>query len=920
MKRKLNIFSLLLAAGLSYAQTGGLSAGENYVYTKNCLNEDCSRKTEAVEYSDGLGRSKQVIGIKSSPSGKDVVTPLEYDVFGRQVRSYLPIPQTGTQNGALYADPKAVAPQTYGSDPYFYSESVMESSPSAKILSGTKPGADYHGYSVNYGYEMNAAGEVKKYTVTTSWTNGATDNAITLSGNYSAGALVKTSVTDEDGHKTTEFKNGKGQTVLVRKENADTYYVYNKYGHLAYVIPPLAASQALTATLLNDLCYQYRYDSRGRQVEKKLPGKGWEYTVYDRQDRVLMTQDANMGASKQWLFTKYDKLGRAVYTGIFTSAQNYGSEGRQAEQVQANSASAPRNESRDTGGFSAGGVTAYYTNAVYPTAFTKILSIHYFDTYPSGSPARPSQIFSKATLGDNMADAVNTKNLPTASYVKNIEDDHWTKSYIWYDEKARAVGTYAVNHLGGFTQTESAPDFAGALQQTRVTHARLASDTPKVITQTFEYDAQNRLTKQWHQVDSRPQELLSENTYNELSQLTGKKVGSNLQDVSYSYNIRGSVTKVNDPASLGTDLFAYSLDYYTPASSASGKYSGNAAVNSWKTSQDQVLRSYTYQYDSLNRLTKGIYAEPGNSVPQNDFYGETADYDLNGNITALQRNGKNALGAISLIDNLNYTYASGNKLTSVTDDSGNYAGYPDVSGNTISYDDNGNMKDHIDKGILEIRYNLLDLPAYVKFDKSFVPRVNFGNASYNVNTQYLYRADGIKLKKTYTYGNGKTNAEVNTVTEYLDGFQYEATTTTGKLAMILKFVPTPEGYYDFEKNRYIYSYTDHLGNVRLSYFKNAGGSAEVLEENNFYPFGLKHEGYNQTAGNPSYNYQYNGKELQKETGWSDYGARMYMADIGRWGVVDPLAETSRRFTPYNYAYDNPISFIDRGWEESDGSK
>ncbi|WP_373869034.1 RHS repeat domain-containing protein, partial [Chryseobacterium hagamense] len=101
-----------------------------------------------------------------------------------------------------------------------------------------------------------------------------------------------------------------------------------------------------------------------------------------------------------------------------------------------------------------------------------------------------------------------------------------------------------------------------------------------------------------------------------------------------------------------------------------------------------------------------------------------------------------------------------------------------------------------------------------------------------------------------------------------------------------------------------------MGNVRLSYFKNAGGSAEVLEENNFYPFGLKHEGYNAQAGNPSYNYQYNGKELQKETGWSDYGARVYMSDIGRWGVIDPLSETSRRFTPYNYAYNNPIRFID----------
>ena len=109
----------------------------------------------------------------------------------------------------------------------------------------------------------------------------------------------------------------------------------------------------------------------------------------------------------------------------------------------------------------------------------------------------------------------------------------------------------------------------------------------------------------------------------------------------------------------------------------------------------------------------------------------------------------------------------------------------------------------------------------------------------------------------------------------------------------------------FENSKYIYSYTDHLGNVRLSYFKNAGGSAEVFEENNFYPFGLKHEGYNQVAGNLSYNYEYNGKELQKETGWSDFGARMYMADIGRWGIVDPVAESTTRINPYNDALDNP---------------
>ncbi|WP_345767099.1 MULTISPECIES: RHS repeat-associated core domain-containing protein [Chryseobacterium] len=91
---------------------------------------------------------------------------------------------------------------------------------------------------------------------------------------------------------------------------------------------------------------------------------------------------------------------------------------------------------------------------------------------------------------------------------------------------------------------------------------------------------------------------------------------------------------------------------------------------------------------------------------------------------------------------------------------------------------------------------------------------------------------------------------------------------------------------------------------------NNGNNLEVLEENNYYPFGMKHEGYNVLAGNPAYKYGYNGKELQTESGMHDYGARFYMADIGRWGVIDNMSEKYRRHSPYNYAINNPIKFTD----------
>ena len=69
--------------------------------------------------------------------------------------------------------------------------------------------------------------------------------------------------------------------------------------------------------------FSYVYDARQRVVEKRIPGADWEYRVYDPMDRVVATQDGNLRASNDWLFTKYDALGRPIMTGIFDNPANY---------------------------------------------------------------------------------------------------------------------------------------------------------------------------------------------------------------------------------------------------------------------------------------------------------------------------------------------------------------------------------------------------------------------------------------------------------------------------------------------------------------------------------------------------------------------------------------------------------------------
>jgi RHS repeat-associated protein len=135
-------------------------------------------------------------------------------------------------------------------------------------------------------------------------------------------------------------------------------------------------------------------------------------------------------------------------------------------------------------------------------------------------------------------------------------------------------------------------------------------------------------------------------------------------------------------------------------------------------------------------------------------------------------------------------------------------------------------------------------------------------------------------------------------TEYLDGFQYE---NQGS-ASSLQFFPTSEGYYDFQKKRYVYNYEDHVGNIRLAYYKGDNNVATIDKETNYYPFGLEYQGYNGTyTQTPNYTYGFQGQEKQKETGWSSFKWRNSIPELGRFFNVDPLSEKYAYQSHYNFS-------------------
>lgn len=125
----------------------------------------------------------------------------------------------------------------------------------------------------------------------------------------------------------------------------------------------------------------------------------------------------------------------------------------------------------------------------------------------------------------------------------------------------------------------------------------------------------------------------------------------------------------------------------------------------------------------------------------------------------------------------------------------------------------------------------------------------------------------------------------------------------------LNFVNTSERVYSFKENSYNYQYKDHLGNTRVSFGRDTSGNLELVDVNDYYPFGMNHlKSGNSFFRAGSYkNYKFQEQELQ-EMGWYSFKWRNYMPDVGRFFNIDPLAEKYTYNSTYAFSENAVISY------------
>ncbi len=849
---------------------------KNYIHTRTFTGEDGTSYYDQVNYYDGLGYLEQTVDCKAADPQKDLVSFVEYDEVRREIKQWLPVPITN--NDGAYNPSSAVksaAISDYYSDSAPYSETRYESLASNQVDKSFQPGEIFHQKanekSLNYEYDVNSENEVLSFAVGQS--------GLELKGYYPKHTLAKDTTIDEDGREICVFTDLQDRIILSRtiigNESADTYYVYDICGRQVLVITPEGTLQLKSGgsnwpfydSLIKQYCYYYQYDGQGNIAEKRQPSREPELFIYDAANRLTAYRDGNSNLNEKqdssidgigendgyrWTHYEYDEFGRLV-----------------KEESRAESIMHPiEPDSKAHAEYRYGGAT--YAQGDDPNQKT-----------PFAIPA----YLAFAAVNDVVKNAdVSNRNTGLKIYEKLAVIDSAYKSGInsyierafYYDNKNRVIQTVEKNHLGGINRFSCKYDFTGNIITSVESIQPGPTDARTEMKILYSYDLRGRQLSEKTYVDNVMMAQLSYE-YDDLGRLRSKISGTgvNAIDETLTYNIHG--WRTSQHVTRGADtLLTTNLYYYTSKQvEFTPSYTGNITTWEWQHKgvdvPDYPVNSYELFYDKLGRLSDSRLYE--DDFLTNAYLECPIRYDLNSNPEGLVRGTSDGTF-------INYSYKyTGNQLTTLTD-------MGDQKSYDYSYDVNGNMT-HDGPNNLDLKYNYMNLVENVKSEDGIL-------------ANYFYLSDGTKLSAMDADGNGLVYSGSLVYRKQNDTLSLESAAFSAG-----RFIATTAGI----ETRYFI--TDHLGSVRVI----VNHQGEVIERNDYYPFGMRWEDGAQLTDN---RYLFNGKETQEfvNVPYSDYGARMLDSKyrLG-WLGQDVLAEKNSSIGSYVFCANNPIRLIDNNGKD-----
>ena len=893
--------------------------------------EGASQALATVVYYDGLGRPEQTARVGFTATGADLLSTVGYDEAGREYRQGLPTPVSG--NNGCYVNPSTYGQtaQSYYGDTYLYRETLYENSPLSRTVGVKNPGAVWNAHPKTAAYRCNTAEEVVLFRISS--------DGVQRVGRYTPGALYVTRETDEDGIWQESFTDKSGRVVMTRQGNGyDTYYIYDDHGRLCYVLPPMAVDGMHNTgnypdshTLLQQYAYLYKYDDRGNCIGKRLPGCKSIQMIYDRANRLVMSQDGNQQSGSLWTITKYDALSRVLYT---YEANPLRSPGDLRQYCKEKLFVEERADS-----YTAWPGMGYSLRILSPISQEKgrLLTVNYYDDYSflyiEGTAASQLAYRSKEGYGAAYSSA---KGLLTGTQVFDLTDrSKYAITVYYYDEYGNPVQTRTRHVSGDYEMTYAQCDLSGNILESYTEH--LDSRGRLSVSESVEntYDRSGRLTRTDYTVnDSLSTDWRYE--YDELGRISGKSIDGGLTHAKYRYNLQGWITRIEDVD------FVQNL-YYESLMGNYGKvrYNGNISAMNWtyRTDTDTIVNGYRFTYDAHDRLASA-YSVTGSDFSSGRYHVEY-EYDKHGNMVNLYRNG----GKGGMIDEMNWSY-EGNRVVEITDmvgEQGRYdmKEYRDYNYNGLDYfyDSNGNMTADLDRDIVAIRYNLLNLPDTVQF-RNGSAIVNYYTADgKRTGSKYLTPQTTVVIPAGQTFGSTSGTAAMSShVTARRGSLEYAGADFESDT---LIRIHNGDGYLDCSEQDFRYFVRDYQGNIRTVYgsaLKNLKfieidkpprhlatvpfdwfdrGDMQYIElqktvtyqRMQYYPFGLPYEAHYQPEEQP---YKYGGKEFIELHGYDsyDFDARMYYPALCRFMTMDPLCEKYYSISPYAYCNNNPVKYID----------